>query len=256
MGRALRAGRRSGRAGSRGWGSLGADGGADGPHPGLIEAPRPAAAAERPPEAEIVGTERQQRRNVGHGERSGEAGQETRRPRAIDEAREPVRPEVTVQAAAPLLRRVEHDARKAEIPRPFDEREVRPQIGEHDQHDPAALPGRIRQYGEAALGIAAGEDPHLDDVDAERRRAGYGGGDAAGLHRQIAHRRADAPPAGNMRHHGSDGLRRQCAERAGRRLLEVDEIGAGLEHQRRLLDRPHACQHARHHRPLPSDPAR
>lgn len=122
---------------------------------------------------------------------------------------------MTKQPAAALLRRIQHDAGEPELVRAPDQREIRLPVGEHHRDDAAAASGRLGERRQAAVAIAAGEQPNLDDVDAERGGARHRRGDALRHHRQIADRGADAAPPSDMLDHGADRRRRQGAERPG-----------------------------------------
>lgn len=153
---------------------------------------------------------------------------------------------MTPQTAAALVGGIEHDPGKPEIARPLDQREVQSLIGEHHKDDAPPAPRFVGEHLKAGLAVAPGKQTDLDDVDAEPGGPRHRRGDSPGHHRQIPDRGTDGAPTGDPRDDGADRLSRQRAQGARRRILEIDQVGAGSQHEFRLLDRGHARQHSRH----------
>lgn len=150
------------------------------------------------------------------------------------------------QPAATLVGRIEHHPDQAAVAAADDKIEIRRLVGEDHGDDAEAARSADRQGIETCRAIAAGKYADLDDVDAERADARHGLAHGVRLHRQVADGRAGRPLPGDARDRFDDDRVRQGAESAARRLLEIDDVGAGGERDFRLGRAGDAGEHAGH----------
>ena len=149
------------------------------------------------------------------------------------------------QAAAALVRSVEHDTEKAVFGQHRDQLGIRFLVGEQDGDQPRA--GRQwRQRAGAGRPVPAGEEADLDHVDAGGRRLCGPRAQDLRLHRQIAEHSAHRPAAGDRRHRGTHDPGWHGAERAGGGVLEVDDVGTAGERHLGFGRAGHAGQHLGH----------
>jgi hypothetical protein len=201
--------------------------------------------AQRAAEAEIVGLQQQQARDVGRFQRAGEADEQVVLSRRGDEVAQTRDIHVVEEAAAALIGRVEHRAGEVGFRHHRQQRVVGAAIREHDAND-LGLAREGRERPDAVLALRSGKQPDLNVVDAGLRHARRCRQDRIGLHRQVAGDRARRSPACDCLDRRPHHLRRQRAEGAASGVLEIDDVGAVRERDLGLVGSVHAGEEQRH----------
>lgn len=156
---------------------------------------------------------------------------------------------MTRQWSAAFVGGIEHDAVETGLGAARDEVEIERTVGEEHGDEANACSCHFGKRRQGRRRIAF-EEAELDDVDAGRRHGAHRGGDGNGFERLVADGGAHRPPSGERRENGADGCVGQSAEGAGRRLLEVDDVGAARKCRERLRGRAHAGEEPGHPRSL------
>src|SRR5258706_2239464 len=92
-----------------------------------------------------------------------------------------------------------------------------------------------------------GKEADLDEVDAGGCHAFHGFSHHLRIHRgQVADGGADGPAPADRLDAYAHRCMIECAERAARRFLEVDQVGTAFERDQRFVQRAHAGKHHRH----------
>jgi len=165
--------------------------------------------------------------------------------RVRDEARQRGLREVSRERAGGLVRRVEHHAAEPGSGAARDESEIGCAVGEeHGNHTDAVARGRGERRQRCF--DVAGEDAELHDVDAGRGHGAHGGQHRLRCERHIADGGAGQAAPGDGAQDRGDGRIRQPPQRALRRFLEVDDVGAAGDCDLRFAGRADARQKPGH----------
>ena len=147
-----------------------------------------------------------------------------------------------------FVRGVEHHAVEPGSGAARDEREIRRAVGEQHGDEADAVARGPAERRQRRRGVA-GEDAELDDVDAGRRHRSHGGQHRRRRERQVADGGADRAASGDGVADRRDGRIGEPPQRALRRLLEIDDVGAAGEGALRFAGGAHARQQLGHRAP-------
>lgn len=203
------------------------------------------ARAERPAEAQIIGAEPGQGRDVGQAQGARETTDE---PELVYVRHEPSELGFASMAAEPartLVGGIQHDPPK---PGPGEGREIGEigiAIGHQHGHEPYPARGHGPQRLEDRRPARIGEEADLDDVDTTFRDPFGGLAQELRLHRQIARGGRERHASGESGDHCPEKLGPPSAERARPRILEVEQFGTERERGFRLLEIGHAREQGR-----------
>ena len=144
-----------------------------------------------------------------------------------------------------LVRGIDHRSVEAVLGEDRQEFEIRREIREQDgnQFRPR---GKRRERRRTRRDISRRKEADLHEVHAGRGNLLGLGPYGFGLHRQVAADRAGGAASGDQRHGLTDGVRGDRAERAGLRILQVDDVDAAGNRDLRLRDTGDAGQHFGH----------
>ena len=204
--------------------------------------------AKRPAESEVIGRQQEEPWDIGRLQRSCKAGHHAVAAAGADELPQRCHIHAIEQPARAFVGGVEHRAREAAAGHHLHEIIVCSAIGKHDTDDLGRARGG-RQRPHARLPLGAREQSDLDVIDPGPRHGLDRCDNHLRFHRQIARHRAHRPPAVDRRDRCAHHIRSQRSQRAVRRILQVDDVGAMREHERGLVRSGHARQQQSHRCP-------
>src|SRR5271169_857428 len=208
------------------------------------------ARAQGPAKAQDRWSNQQQARHVRRLERSREPGVETMSAAASAERLEFGWSSIVQEPLAALLGCVEQDALEADSAQVRQAIEIRRSVG--PQHANKANLRRKRPQSPIKPVERGTVDRELDRIDASGDERAHALGESFRLVWRRAERRADAPPPGRDRLEASfDRFPRGGRQQPLARVLEVNDVGAAVQGDRRLLAVDDARQHQGHRAGLP-----
>ena len=207
---------------------------------------RSPVGAERAAKAEEIGVELQEARHVGRFQRTGQPDEQAVLASRLHEGRQSGDIGVHQEPARALAGGVDHQPGKTRRGDRRDELgEIAVAVGEDDADE--ARPDRDAGQDAQHVGpVVAGKQADLDVVDPRRCDLPDCRRDDIRLHGKVAGHRAHRPAALDRGDRGGDPRRRQGAEHAGRRILQVDDIGAAGDGDFRFVRAGHAGEHHGH----------